>query len=96
MKPLQSFITRRELEPLLPALVAHLKPAEERSELRFTEAAVASLGFPCEGKRCMAHIGLWESGDCDVEIVDIASGAFHPSGTSVARRRKSFITCFAV
>jgi hypothetical protein len=59
-------------------MVAHLKPAEESSELRFSEATVASLWFRWEGKKSMAQISLWQSGDCDVEIAETASGAFHP------------------
>ncbi len=78
MEPLRTFITSRELEQRLPAMTAHLKPAQESAELRFSKAVVASLWFRWEGKKSMAHIGLWESGDCDVEIVETPNGEFRP------------------
>ena len=78
MEPLYTFITSRELERRLPAIIAHLKPVEEKSELRFTEATVATVWFQWEGKKSIAHIGLWESGDCDVEVVEMSSGEFRP------------------
>lgn len=71
MEPLYTFITSRELERRLPAMIAHLKPVEETSELRFTEATVATVWFQWEGKKSIARIGLWESGDCDVEVVEM-------------------------
>lgn len=78
MEPLHTFITGRELEQHLPAMTAHLKPAEASSELRISEAVVASLWFRWEGRKSMAQIGLWESGDCDVDIVETSKGEFHP------------------
>jgi len=75
MEPLHDFIVSRELEVLLPDIVACLRPYEEKSELHFSEAMVASLWFRWDGKKCFAHIGLWESGDCDLDALDSDSGA---------------------
>lgn len=90
MEPLYTFITSRELEQRLPAMTAHLKSAEERSELRFSEAIVASLWFRWEGKKSMAHIGLWESGDCIVEIVETLNGEYRPFRHKRCQTREEF------
>lgn len=94
MEPLYTFITSRELKAQLPELTAPLKPYEETSELRFSEEMVASLWFRWEGKKSMAHIGLWESGDCDVDIADVKSGGFFPFRHRRCKTKEEFYAMF--
>jgi hypothetical protein len=95
MEPLRAFIISRELEDALPEKVAALRRFEGKSELHFSDVMSSSLRFRWDGKKTLAEIVLRESGDCDVEAIDLKTGSISPHQYKRCVSKEDFYGMFA-
>ncbi len=73
----RDFICDRGYDDFLPGVEARLKPQKVTCEVHYaSDAPVPTLRLRFENERAAYEVILWESGDCEMQVLDFQMESF--------------------
>jgi hypothetical protein len=73
----RDFICNRGYDDFLPGVEARLRPQNVACDVHYaTDAPVPTLRLRFENKKAVYEVILWESGDCEMQVLDFKKESF--------------------